>query len=202
MFLVAAATALPETPVSFSLPKNSNNNDNKSSNNSNKEQHRRLSNQRVDCPGGIQFCDNPFAIMDDPTVECNEDTCAWLITLLDPGQKPAVCRNIIITGQVSDYLEPCLWWEILFGNLRPTAAPSVSLSPTAVPTISTYIYIYTYILYNTVQRSLDSQLSLYLSLFFYCSSPHQHSFLHSVPILASVTDPLTGSFLASESRSQ
>jgi hypothetical protein len=32
----------------------------------------------------------------------------------------------------------------LYGNLRPTAAPSVSLSPTAVPTISTYIYIHIY----------------------------------------------------------
>jgi hypothetical protein len=95
--------------------------------------HRRLNNQRIDCPVGVAYCDNPFDILVDPTVACDEETCAWLVTLLDPANKPDLCRSIQLVGDVPDFLEPCLWWELLYGGLKPTPAPSSSLEPTPAP---------------------------------------------------------------------
>ena len=96
-------------------------------------QHRRLNNQRVDCPVGVAYCDNPFDILDDPTVACDEETCAWLVTLLDPDSQPVICRSIQLVGDVPDFLEPCLWWERLYGGLKPTPAPSSSFEPSLAP---------------------------------------------------------------------
>jgi hypothetical protein len=100
------------------------------------QQHRRLNNQRIDCPVGVAYCDDPFDILDDPTVACDQETCAWLVTLLDPVSKPVICRSIQLVGDgdVPDFLEPCLWWERLYGGLKPTPAPSSSLEPTQSPT--------------------------------------------------------------------
>jgi hypothetical protein len=100
---------------------------------------RRLNDQRIDCPVGVAFCDNPFDILVDPTVACDEETCAWLVTLLDPDSKPVICRSIQLVGDdIPDFLEPCLWWELLYGDLRPTPAPSSSLELTPGPSSGTY----------------------------------------------------------------
>jgi hypothetical protein len=100
--------------------------------------HRRLNNQREDCPVGIGFCDDPFDIMDDPTVGCDEETCAWLVTLLEADNQPLPCRGILIVGEVVDFLEPCFWWEKLHGGPKPTASPSVSWSPSVGPSPGTF----------------------------------------------------------------
>jgi hypothetical protein len=99
--------------------------------------HRRLNNQRIDCPTGVGYCDNPFDILVDPTVACDEETCAWLVTLLDPVSKPVICRSIQLVGDVPDFLEPCYWWEALYGGPTPTLAPSASAEPTAAPSSGT-----------------------------------------------------------------
>ena len=96
---------------------------------------RRLNNERFDgdCPeDSIYHCNDPTRIMDDPTVACNYDSCRWSLGRLDPDLPPVICRSITIVDPDSlpDYLEPCLWWEMLFGGMQPTAAPSTSPAPT------------------------------------------------------------------------
>jgi hypothetical protein len=81
---------------------------------------RRLNNQRSDCPtDSLYYCDNPSLIMTDPDVMCDMDTCKWDTSLLRPDREPAPCRSIVITNvsTLDDYLEPCLWWQMLYGDL-------------------------------------------------------------------------------------
>jgi hypothetical protein len=81
---------------------------------------RRLNNQRSDCPtDSLYYCDNPSLIMSDPDVMCAMDTCKWDTSLLRSDREPAPCRSIVITNvsTLDDYLEPCLWWQMLYGDL-------------------------------------------------------------------------------------
>jgi hypothetical protein len=122
------------------------------------QHHRRTQQEREPCPTGIAFCDDPFDILDDPTVACDEDTCAWLITLLSPQAKPLICQSITFVGDTApDFLEPCLWWEILYGGLKPTPSPTGSDGPSAAPTTGTSCV--------SLSLSLSFSLSLSLSLF-------------------------------------
>jgi hypothetical protein len=108
-----------------------------SSSNNHSHRRRRLNNQRIDCPVGVGYCDNPFDILIDPTVACDVETCAWLVTLLDPTSKPVICRSIQLVGDVPDFLEPCYWWETLYGGPKPTPVPSASFEPTLAPSSGT-----------------------------------------------------------------
>jgi hypothetical protein len=107
------------------------------SSNNHSHRRRRLNNQRIDCPVGVGYCDNPFDILIDPTVACDVETCAWLVTLLDPTSKPVICRSIQLVGDVPDFLEPCYWWETLYGGPKPTPVPSASFEPTLAPSSGT-----------------------------------------------------------------
>jgi len=91
-------------------------------------------NEREDCPerGSIWYCDNPARVMDDPTVNCNWNNCRWVVGDLDPENKPSLCRAIVIVdpNTIPDFLEPCLLWEMVYGNLQPTPSPSFTTEPT------------------------------------------------------------------------
>jgi hypothetical protein len=81
---------------------------------------RRLNNQREDCPANsLYHCDNPNTIMGDPDVACDIDTCEWDTSFLRPDREPTLCQSITITNvsALDDFLEPCLWWEMLYGDL-------------------------------------------------------------------------------------
>ena len=93
------------------------------------------------CPTGSMYhCDNPTtadAVWSvDPTVQCDPETCEWQTNLFSPTEKPVHCVNLEIiraSDQVSDFLEPCLLWELIYGDFAPTAAPTVSLQPSTSP---------------------------------------------------------------------
>ena len=90
------------------------------------------------CPvNSIDHCDDPStadAIWNlDPTVECSRETCEWQTQLFSPTTKPIHCRNLDIiraSDPVTDFLEPCLLWELIYGEFAPTSAPTLSMQPT------------------------------------------------------------------------
>ena len=96
------------------------------------------------CPSNtIFFCDNPdlanalWSV--DNNVSCDPDSCAWVTENFDANSKPVHCSNLaILSGEdpVSDWLEPCLLWELIFGEFAPTAAPTLSEAPTSFPSLS------------------------------------------------------------------
>ena len=93
------------------------------------------------CPSNSTLhCDNPIAAeaiwSQDPTVQCDSVTCEWQTQLLDRHNKPIHCVNLEIvqaSDPVADFLEPCLLWELIYGEFQPTASPTESLSPTSSP---------------------------------------------------------------------
>jgi len=106
--------------------------------------HRRLNQDRWWCPSNsIYHCDDPDEIIDDSTVYCDWDTCEWDLDRLSPDAKPQLCRGIMILPEaidtLPDTLEPCLLWEMLYGALQPTAAPTISTPPTPAPTTRKFI---------------------------------------------------------------
>lgn len=98
---------------------------------------RRLNNERDDCPkDNVRYCDNPNTIMYDPDVYCDVDTCLWDTKRLRQDRKPTLCQNIAIINvdNLDDYLEPCLWWEMMYGYLTPTSTPTITPQPTETRT--------------------------------------------------------------------
>ncbi|GKY98902.1 hypothetical protein MPSEU_000846000 [Mayamaea pseudoterrestris] len=97
--------------------------------------HRRL---QTKCPkDSIYHCNDPSLVdaNDDDSVKCDLDTCRWVLGALEEKARPKLCQGIQIepdqTDSISDTLEPCLWWEMLYGEFQPTAVPSTpSLAPT------------------------------------------------------------------------
>lgn len=82
----------------------------------------------------IEYCKNPNTILQDETVGCDPETCKWDLELLDPERKPYFCYSISINTdsihRLPDFLEPCYWWEILYGVLQPTGSPTITMKPT------------------------------------------------------------------------
>jgi hypothetical protein len=91
------------------------------------------------CPqNSIYYCDDPSSVLwdVDPTVVCNRQTCEWQVNLFDPDRKPVHCNNlefIRASDPVPDFLEPCLLWELIYGEFAPTSAPTSSRAPSASP---------------------------------------------------------------------
>jgi hypothetical protein len=91
------------------------------------------------CPqNSIYHCDDPSsALWDvDPTVICDRQTCEWRTGLFSPDLKPVHCANlefIRASDPVPDFLEPCLLWELIYGEFAPTSAPTTSRAPSASP---------------------------------------------------------------------
>jgi len=91
-----------------------------------------------DCPANsVDHCDDPEAAnaiwSQDQTVFCSRQSCAWQTQLFSSDTKPIHCRNLDIiraSDPVPDFLEPCLLWELIYGEFAPTAAPTVSAQPT------------------------------------------------------------------------
>ena len=102
---------------------------------------------------GLQYCDDPSNLVYED-VECDPSTCLWLIDSMTPTAIPAFCieQNVTIDNPFVvpyDWQEPCLLWEIFFGQYtndttqaetpnrsqNPAAIPSSS--PTQIPSIST-----------------------------------------------------------------
>ena len=92
----------------------------------------------------LYYCDNPDDNFLDDTVHCDTTTCRWDLDALDPDQAPIRCQLVNDLGistiqNLPDYLEPCLWWEMMYGRLQqllpsflPQGAPFAS--PTAMGT--------------------------------------------------------------------
>lgn len=68
--------------------------------------------------------------MNDETVECSWENCRWNLQLLDPARKPSLCLYLnpedIEEDTVPDFLEPCYWWERMYGDMQPSQAPTFS----------------------------------------------------------------------------
>ena len=79
--------------------------------------------------------------MEDPTVGCDPLTCRWDLALLDPEEPPLPCVGLNMDQLITDIttfpdpIEPCLWWEILYGDyqeLQPSASPSFGTTETRI----------------------------------------------------------------------
>jgi len=80
---------------------------------------------RAACPPNVDddslyHCLDPEFILLDDTIQCDARTCAWDLQRLDADAAPRICQTIdIVPSQipnVPDLLEPCLWWQMLYGN--------------------------------------------------------------------------------------
>jgi hypothetical protein len=81
----------------------------------------RVNGSAISCPQNtIYYCDNPLNILNDTSIVCNPVTCEWNLTALDPAMKPSACGAVEIntTQKVADRFEPCLWWEIMYGDMQ------------------------------------------------------------------------------------
>jgi hypothetical protein len=69
----------------------------------------------------IYTCTDPEVMLADPTIQCDPVTCLWNLNAFNPGQPPEPCAAILLLEQqvadLPDLLEPCLWWEMLYGDL-------------------------------------------------------------------------------------
>jgi hypothetical protein len=76
--------------------------------------------RQVECPtNSVYHCNEPNRyVMIDPTVACDPKTCRWNLSLLSPFRQPYICRGIVVQEnmRVYDVLEPCLWWQTLYGD--------------------------------------------------------------------------------------
>ena len=79
------------------------------------------------------FCDKPdgSSLFTDDSVDCDESTFRWNLNLLNPEEPPGRCGSVNLQPGQSftyndDFIEPCLLWLRLHGNLQPTASPSSS----------------------------------------------------------------------------
>lgn len=89
----------------------------------------------------IYTCVDPDVVLGDPAIQCDPVTCLWNLDLFNPDQPPEPCAAILLLEQqidsLPDLLEPCLWWEMLHGDLGyllPEPAPSTAVtSPSPLP---------------------------------------------------------------------
>lgn len=89
---------------------------------------------------GIYTCVDPAIVLADPAIQCDPETCLWNLDLFNPEQPPEPCLAILLLEQqianLPDLLEPCLWWEMLHGDLGyllPEELPSAVASPSPSP---------------------------------------------------------------------
>lgn len=100
-----------------------------------------------ECPtNDLYSCENPLIVLPDPTIYCDPETCLWDLTLLDSQSPPLACQAVLLDerriASVPDLLEPCLWWELLYGRFtallpdhqNPLIPPPTS-QPSAEPTV-------------------------------------------------------------------
>ncbi|GAX10732.1 hypothetical protein FisN_14Lh252 [Fistulifera solaris] len=98
----------------------------------------------------IYTCTDPEVMLADPTIQCDPATCLWNLNAFNPGQPPEPCAAILLLEQqvadLPDLLEPCLWWEMLYGDLgyllpepavvvpspNPSPLGDLSVAPTLV----------------------------------------------------------------------
>jgi hypothetical protein len=74
---------------------------------------------------------------DDDTVNCDMVTSLWNVSSLDPNAMPNSCVGVNITEDFltttnDDFVDPCIWWHILYGSLSqfsPSGIPSSMPSP-------------------------------------------------------------------------
>jgi hypothetical protein len=95
------------------------------------------------CPDSLYYCSDPETVLPDPTIRCVQSTCEWDFAALDPQNKPHFCQSIVFvppvnTSALPDILEPCFWWDFLFGDLQPSKVNAVvvnNLEPTRPPLV-------------------------------------------------------------------
>ncbi|GAX22616.1 hypothetical protein FisN_14Hh252 [Fistulifera solaris] len=98
----------------------------------------------------IYTCTDPEVMLADLTIQCDPATCLWNLNAFNPGQPPEPCAAILLLEQqiadLPDLLEPCLWWEMLYGDLgyllpqpavvvpspNPSPLGDLSMAPTLV----------------------------------------------------------------------
>lgn len=97
---------------------------------------------RNDAYSGIYTCWDPTVVLVDPTIQCDPDTCLWDLDALDPANPPGPCEAVRLVEEqlsnLSDLLEPCLWWEMLYGDLGHLL-PEQTDAPVAMPSQSPVI---------------------------------------------------------------
>lgn len=81
----------------------------------------------------IYHCQNPWAVDKKVSIGCDQDTFLWNVDELQEERPPFLCGggqdftvNPDEANEFPDLLEPCLLWAMSYGNLAPTAAPTVS----------------------------------------------------------------------------
>jgi len=107
--------------------------------------------RQAGCPNtnekDLYHCQNPTLLSifaDDDFISCDLVTCEWRLQELDPDVPPSVCTTLDLKESVEssnvkiveelvipDLLEPCLWWEMMYGDLSFLIATP---APTAPPT--------------------------------------------------------------------
>jgi hypothetical protein len=97
------------------------------------------------CPEekSIYYCDNPVIVLPDPAIHCDAVTCQWDLDLFDPANTPQACASIKLNDReidsLPDLLEPCLWWEMLYGKLtalQPHFTEYPSSGPSSAPSLA------------------------------------------------------------------
>lgn len=89
----------------------------------------------------LYTCVDPEVVLGDPAIQCDPVTCLWNLDLFNPDLPPEPCAAILLLEQqienLPDLLEPCLWWEMLHGDLGyllPEPMPSAAItSPSPLP---------------------------------------------------------------------
>ena len=84
----------------------------------------------------------------DDSIDCDLFTYTWNTASLDPAVMPARCVGVVVTeadvqdGNDDDYLEPCVWWHVFYGDLKWSELPSASPSeqPTGTPSSELYSF--------------------------------------------------------------
>jgi hypothetical protein len=69
------------------------------------QQHRRLQTNNNNCPrDSVYYCNDPsqIAAYDDDTVQCDPDTCRWVLSALDASAKPKICNGITLDPDTTD----------------------------------------------------------------------------------------------------
>lgn len=85
-------------------------------------------NQNGNCPKeySLLHCDDPDLFYEIP---CDEDTCEWDLSALDPRGPPDSCQGISIVDplvpDILDVIRPCALWSLLYGEHK-SSSPTTS----------------------------------------------------------------------------
>jgi hypothetical protein len=81
-------------------------------------------------------------LTEDDTVGCDPTTYEWVFAELLPDTPPARCANYNMNdldpaAENDDYIEPCIWWHLVYGDfvtsVNPSASPTDKVPLTSTP---------------------------------------------------------------------